>query len=290
MSVTTSTRPGSMTALRRKPEIGKIVLTVILAAVGIIMIIPLFWMLSTSFKTQPEVFTKPIRWIPETLNWANHLKVWTGRLSFANYYINSLKIAVVSTTVAIFVGALAAYGFARIPFKGRNFFFALYIMTMMVPPQVLFVPKFIMFDWAGIYNTHWALMLPGMFTIIGVFYMRQFFMTLPNEISEAAFIDGAGHFRIFSQIYLPLAKPTIATFAILDFTWSWNNYEDALVFLISEPLYTVPLGLNNFILEYSIDYPGMMAAATASIIPIVIVFLFGQRYIIEGLVSSAVKG
>ena len=115
-----------------------------------------------------------------------------------------------------------------------------------------------------------------MFTIIGVFYMRQHFLTLPKELTEAAIIDGAGHFTMFRKIFLPLAKPTIVTFAILDFTWAWNNYEDALVFLIDEDLYTVPLGLNNFLLEYSIDYPGMMAAATASIIPIVLVFCLAK--------------
>lgn len=274
----------------KKVNTRKLITTIIMVIIGIIMIVPFFWMISTSFKTQSEVFTVPIQWFPSELNWSAHKKVWTGDLSFINYYLNSLKIAVIGTIGAIIIGAFAAYGFARIQFKGRNVLFSLYLLTMMVPPQVLFVPKFIMFDWAGIYNTHWALILPTFFTIIGVFYMRQFFMTLPNELSEAAFIDGAGHFRIFFQIFLPLAKPTIATFAILDFTWSWNNYEDALVFLISESLYTVPLGLNNFVLEFSIDYPGMMAAATASVLPIIIVFLIGQRYIIEGLVSSSVKG
>lgn len=268
----------------------KIFITALMILIGIVMIIPFFWMISTSFKTQSEVFAESFQWIPSALNWESHKKVWFGDLSFITYYLNSLKIAILGTVGAIFIGALAAYGFARIPFKGRDTFFLLYIMMMMVPPQVLFVPKFIMFDFIGIYNTHWALILPTMFTIIGVFYMRQFFMTLPNELSEAAFIDGAGHFKIFFQIFLPLAKPTIATFAILDFTWSWNNYEDALVFLVSENLFTVPLGLNNFVLEFSIDYPGMMAAATASVIPIIIVFLIGQKYIIEGLVSSSVKG
>lgn len=286
---------GSVVQSETLPKSGKvntrkIIITIIMVFLGLIMIVPFFWMISTSFKTQSEVFTVPIQWFPSELNWSAHQKVWTGDLSFINYYKNSLKIAVIGTIGAISIGALAAYGFARIPFKGRDAFFSLYLLTMMVPPQVLFVPKFIMFDFAGIYNTHWALILPTFFTIIGVFYIRQFFMTLPNELSEAAFIDGAGHFRIFFQIFLPLAKPTIATFAILDFTWSWNNYEDALVFLISERLYTVPLGLNNFVLEFSIDYPGMMAAATASVIPIIIVFLLGQRYIIEGLVSSSVKG
>lgn len=168
--------------------------------------------------------------------------------------------------------------------------FLVYLSMMMVPPQVLFVPKFIMFDWAGIYNTHWALILPGMFTIFGVFMMRQFFLSVPYEISEAAFIDGAGHFRIFSRIILPMAKPSLATLAIIDFSWHWNDYENALVFLIDQDLFTVPLGLQNFILENNVDYNGMMAAATAGIIPMILVFLLGQKYIIEGVASSAVKG
>ncbi|HHT89368.1 MAG: carbohydrate ABC transporter permease [Bacillota bacterium] len=273
-----------------KQNIGQMVLTLIMIAAALIMIIPLVWMISTSFKTQPEVFAYPVKWLPERPTWEAHRKVWLGALNFVKYYRNSLKIAVLGTVGAITFGSMAAYGFARVQFRGRNLLFGLYLLLMMVPPQILFVPKFIMFDWAGIYNTHWALFLPTMFTIIGVFYMRQHFLTLPKELTEAAIIDGAGHFTMFRKIFLPLAKPTIVTFAILDFTWAWNNYEDALVFLIDEDLYTVPLGLNNFLLEYSIDYPGMMAAATASIIPIVLVFLFGQRYIIEGLVSSSVKG
>lgn len=276
--------------MRSQSAARRVLVTVIMVLAGFVMLIPLFWMISTSFKTQAEVFSWPVQWLPSRLNWAAHEKVWFGRLSFVNYYKNSLKITMLSVAGALCFGAMAAYGFARIEFRGRDLLFGLYLVMMMVPPQVLFVPKFIMFDWANIYNTHWALILPGMFTIIGVFYMRQYFLTLPKELQEAAFIDGAGHFTIFTRIFLPLAKPTLVTFGILDFTWNWNNYEDALVFLISEKLFTVPLGLNNFILEHSIDYPGMMAAATASIIPIVFVFLLGQRYIIEGLVSSSVKG
>lgn len=206
------------------------------------------------------------------------------------YYLNSLKVALISTVGAVLLSALAAYGFARIEFKGRNAMFMIYLSMMMVPPQVLFVPKFIMFDWVGIYNTHWALILPGVFTIFGVFMMRQFFLSVPHEISEAAFIDGAGHFRIFSRIILPMAKPSLATLAIIDFSWHWNDYENALVFLIDQDLYTVPLGLQNFILENTVDYNGMMAAATAGIIPMILVFLIGQKYIIQGVASSAVKG
>ncbi|MFK4165710.1 carbohydrate ABC transporter permease [Paenibacillus lautus] len=268
----------------------KIIVTFIMLFFSVVMIVPFLWMISTSFKMPAEVFQYPIKWIPAQFMWDHHVKVWTGANSFGHYYLNSLNVALISTVGAVLLSALAAYGFARIEFKGRNAMFMIYLSMMMVPPQVLFVPKFIMFDWVGIYNTHWALILPGVFTIFGVFMMRQFFLSVPHEISEAAFIDGAGHFRIFSRIILPMAKPSLATLAIIDFSWHWNDYENALVFLIDQDLYTVPLGLQNFILENTVDYNGMMAAATAGIIPMILVFLIGQKYIIQGVASSAVKG
>ncbi|MBE7678917.1 MULTISPECIES: carbohydrate ABC transporter permease [Paenibacillus] len=265
-------------------------ITIIMLALAVVMIIPFLWMISTSLKTPAEVFKYPIEWIPSNLTWEHHQKVWSGAKSFGTYYLNSLKISIIGMVGATFLSAFAAYGFARIDFKGRNTLFLLYLSMMMIPPQVLFVPKFIMFEWAGIYNTHLALILPGLFTIFGVFMLRQFFLSIPNEISESAFIDGAGHFRIFFRLILPLAKPALATLAIIDFSWQWNDYENALVFLIDENLYTVPLGLQNFILENTVDYNGMMAAASAGIIPMIIVFAIGQRYIIQGLTNSAVKG
>ncbi|MFD1954958.1 carbohydrate ABC transporter permease [Paenibacillus thailandensis] len=264
--------------------------TLIMFALGLLMIVPFLWMLSTSIKSPSEVFVYPIRWIPEHAEWKHHVKVWTGEQSFVTYYANSLKISITSVLGAAFLSSLAAYGFSRIEFKGRDGLFLLYLSMMMIPPQVLFVPKFIMFDWAGIYNTHWALILPGLISIFGVFIMRQFFMAIPKEITEAAFIDGAGHVRSFFQLILPLAKPALATFMIIDFSWSWNDYENALVFLTDSRLYTVPLGMQNFILEFNIDYNGMMAAATAGIIPMLIVFVLGQRFIIEGISNTSVKG
>ena len=271
-------------------EWNKLLLTVIMTFFGILMIVPFIWMISTSFKTPADVFVYPVKWLPNPWNWEHHIKVWTGDKSFVTYYVNSLKVSIISTVGATFLSAFAAYGFSRVEFKGRNALFLVYLSMMMVPPQVLFVPKFIMFEWAGIYNTHYALILPGMFTIFGVFMMRQFFLSIPYEISESAFIDGAGHFRIFFRLILPLAKPALATLAIIDFSWHWNDYENALVFLIDEGLYTVPLGLQNFILENTIDYNGMMAAATAGIVPMIVVFLIGQRFIIQGISNSAVKG
>ncbi|MCR2805425.1 carbohydrate ABC transporter permease [Paenibacillus soyae] len=275
---------------RASLAIGTWVTTVVMLAIGLLMLLPFFWMISTSFKSPGEVFVFPIQWIPETFRLDHHQAVWVGEQSFVHYYYNSVKISVISTAGAVFLSALAAYGFARTSFLGRDIMFFLYLSIMMIPPQILFVPKFMMFNWLGIYNNHLALILPGMFTIFGVFLIRQFFMSIPHEISEAAFIDGAGHVRIFWQIIVPLAKPALATFAILDFSWNWNDYENALIFLIDKQLYTIPLGLQNYILEHNINYNGMMAAASAGILPIIILFLFTQRYIIQGVAQSAVKG
>lgn len=265
----------------------KLPVTIIMFVLGLFMIVPFLWMLSTSFQTPTEVFKN---WLPASLKWSNHIRVWTGNYDFVSYYLNSLKISVIGTVGAVFLSALAAYGFSRTSFKGRDGLFVVYLSMMMVPPQVLFVPKFIMFNWVGIYNTHWALILPAMFSIFGVFMLRQFFMSIPKEITESAFLDGAGHYKIFFRLILPLAKPAIATFAILDFSWQWNDYENALVFLQSPKLYTIPLGLQNFILENNVDYNGMMAASSAAIIPMIIIFFVGQKYIIQGISSSAVKG
>lgn len=269
---------------------GKLLLTVVMVFIGFLMILPFFWMISTSFKSPSEVFVYPMEWIPKEPIFDHHIKIWTGTGSFLLYYYNSLKISLICMVGAVFLSAFAAYGFSRIEFKGRETFFLIYLSMMMIPPQVLFVPKFIMFHNLGIYNTHWALILPGLFTIFGVFLLRQFFMKIPAEISESAFIDGAGHLKIFWKIMLPLSRPALATLAILDFSWNWNDYENALVFLIDKELYTVPLGMQNFVLEHGVDYNGMMAAATAGLLPMIIVFLTAQKFVIEGISGSAVKG
>ncbi|CAM3339509.1 carbohydrate ABC transporter permease [Paenibacillus lupini] len=265
----------------------KLSVTILMLLAGLFMIVPFLWMISTSFQTPSEVFRQ---WLPSRLDWSSHQRIWTGSYNFLPYYLNSIKIAVIGTAGAVLLSALAAYGFARTEFKGRNTLFMVYLSMMMIPPQVVFVPKFIMFNWLHIYNTHWALILPAMFSIFGVFMLRQFFLSIPKEITESAFLDGAGHFRIFFKLVLPLAKPALATFAIIDFSWQWNDYENALVFLQSPKLYTIPLGLQNFVLENNVDYNGMMAASSAAIIPMILVFLLGQKYIIQGVSSSAVKG
>jgi multiple sugar transport system permease protein len=247
-------------------------------------------MISTSFKRASDVFISPVQWFPQVFDFKHHIKVWSGKDSFITYYLNSLKVTIIPVVIATALSSLAAYSFAKLEYKGRDLVFLLYISMMMVPNQILFVPKFIMFDWMGIYNTHWAIILPQCFSVFGVFLMRQFFLSFPDELIQAAKIDGANHLYIWWRLVLPLAKPVLASFVILDFTWNWNDYENPLIFLTSEKLYTIPLGLNKFVLESNIDYNGMMAAASASIIPIIIVFLLGQRYIVEGVTTTGIKG
>lgn len=280
------------TAVSRKAilDIKMLLLTIVLLIAGIIMVIPFLWMITTSFSSPQDVFRFPIKWIPSPVVFDHHIKVWTGSDSFITYYMNSLKIATISCIGAVLLAAFAAYGFSKIEFPGRNHLFIFYLSMMLVPPQILFVPKFIMFDWMGIYNTHWALILPNLFTIYGVFMIRQFFLSIPQEILEAATIDGAGHLRVFFRLMLPLAKPVLATFAVIDFSWHWNDYEHALVFLLDKSLYTIPLGLQSFIDVNYIDYNSMMAASFAAILPMLIIFMVAQKFIIEGVSSSAVKG
>ncbi|MCR8636504.1 carbohydrate ABC transporter permease [Paenibacillus radicis (ex Xue et al. 2023)] len=271
-------------------EFTKVFMTILFLALGGVMIAPFLWMVSTSFSPSQDVFRYPNQWIPSRIVFDHHEQIWSGKASFMPYYFNSIKVSVISAGGAVFLAALAAYAFAKIEFPGRGILFLFSLSMMMIPPQILFVPQFIMFNWMGIYNTHWSLILPGLFTIFGVFMLRQFFLSIPNEISDSAMIDGAGHFRIFFQMMLPLAKPALATFAVLDFSWHWNDYERALVFLIDKSLFTIPLGLQNFVDADHIDYTGMMAACSAGIIPMVILFLIGQKFIIQGIAGSAVKG
>ncbi|GBF76839.1 sugar ABC transporter ATP-binding protein [Paenibacillus sp. 598K] len=268
----------------------KLLVTLILLGAGIVMILPFLWMLSTSLKRPFEVFQYPIQWIPPSLQFDNYKKVWLGIDPFWIYYWNSIKVAVTSVVGTVFISSAAAYGFSRIAFRGRDAVFFLYLATLMIPDQVTLIPRFIVFNYMGIYNTHWALILPGFFMVFGTFLLRQFYIGLPKDFSEAAFMEGAGHVRIWLSIIMPLAKPALVSLIILSFTQHWNDFLNPLVFLPDKSLYTVPVGLTNFIDDMGTEYSLMMAAAVSSILPVIIVFLFGQKWFIQGVASSGVKG
>jgi ABC-type sugar transport system, permease component len=274
-----------------KIKLSRVVITIFLAVVAITMLLPLIWMISTSMKYETDVFTYPVKWIPKNINVVNNFKeVFSGRYSFTKFYINSIKVTLLTTLLQVTVSAMGAYAFSKIKFKFRDTLFLIYISMMMVPDQVTIVPKFMIFRWLKIFNTHLGLILLGSFSIYGMFLLRQFMLGIPMALSESAKIDGANHFDIFTKIILPVSKPALATLAMLKFVWTWNDYQNPLIFLNSEELYTIPLGMTRFMTEYATYYSLTMAASVCAIIPLIIVFLFGQRYIMDGMMVGAVKG
>ena len=274
-----------------KTSTTKIVLTIVFWAIGITMLLPLVWMISTACKVEADVFNFPIEWIPTRWNLVNNMKeVWGGKYNFGMYYWNSIKVTIAATVLQVFVSTLGAYGFSKVNWKGRDQVFMLYLATMMIPPQVTVVSQFIIMREIGLYNTHLGIILLLAFSVYGVFLLRQAMMAVPNSLSESATIDGAGHWTIYSQIILPLVKPTMATLATLKFVWTWNDYQTPLVFLNSRKLYTIQLGMKQFASESGSYYSLIMAAAVSSILPLVIVFLFCQSFVVEGIAAGAVKG
>lgn len=257
---------------------------------GVIVLVPFIWMISSSFKIPADIFEYPIDWIPRHPVTSNYEEVWGGKYQFALFYWNSAKITFITVVGSIITSSMAGFAFAKLNFRGREFIFLLYLATMIIPSQVLLVPRFILFDRVGLVDTHWAIILPGIFTVFGTFLMRQFFSTLPNEILEAAKIDGTGFWRIYWRICLPLTKPAIVTLLILSFTWHWNEYENPLIFLRTQELFTLPIGLSSFVDEYGANYSLIMAASVSALLPLIIIVAIFQRFFVEGIASSGLKG
>lgn len=275
---------------QRNIVVRKSVVTLITLVIGIIMVLPFLWMISSSFKNSADIFQFPIRWIPKKWDFMNYKTVWSGPVPFYVFYFNSIKITFLQVTGSLLTSSLAGFAFAKIRFKGKEPIFLMYLATMIIPPQVLFVPKFIMFDQMHLVNTHLAIILPGMFTAMGTFLMRQFFSTLPNELLEASKIDGAGYWKMFWQISLPLVKPALVTLLILTFTWHWNEYENPLILLRDRDLFTIPLGLTSFTDENGTNYPLIMAASVSALAPLVLIVSIFQRWFVEGIANTGLKG
>lgn len=275
---------------QRRATASKWIWGVVLWALAILFLLPFVWMLSASLKRNIDVFTLPIQWIPNPFQWENYKEVWFGDNSLARYFLNSTMVAVARVLGELFTASLAGYAFARLSFKGRDKIFLMYLATSIIPGQLLLVPRFMYFQQLGLYDTLWALILPGMFTVLGTFLMRQYFLSVPGELAESARLDGASEWRVYWQIYLPLARPVLAALGILSFVWSWNDYETPLVMLTSEENYTIPLGLTNFTDENGGLSAGLaMAGSTSSIIPVIVIFLLLQRRFIQALTHSGLK-
>lgn len=278
-----------MLTLRNK--ISKIIATVLMGALSIFFIFPLLWMVSSAFKFEKDVMRFPIEWIPSATNFVNNFKaVWMQRVPFGQIYVNSIKVAIIVTILSLLISTMAAYSFTKLQFRGRNLVFAMLLAMMIIPDQATLIPRFMLIRWLGLYDTHGALILMGMFSIYFTFLLRQFMAGVSDDILEAAKIDGAGHLRSFTSIMLPLCQPVIATVAIIKFIWSWNDYQNPLIFLQTKSLYTVPLGMTLFRDDYTTNDAIMMMASVSAIIPLLIVFIVLQKQVISGIALGGVKG
>ena len=262
--------------------------TVVIAS-SLTMILPFLWMLSSSFKDSLEVFNFPIQWIPQNLKLENYSYIW-NKANYPQLFFNTLKLTVVITILQIVTCSLAAYAFSKLVFPERDKIFILYLATLMLPYQVVMITQFSVIKIFGLTNTHMALILIQAFNPMGVFLMKQFFDGIPNELSEAARIDGLNEFGIYSKIIMPLSKSVIGTLVILTSVSVWNDFLAPLIYINSRELYTIQLGLRNMISEFTAEYGPIMAASVISIIPILIVFLCFQSFFEQSLASSGVKG
>ncbi|WP_440898920.1 carbohydrate ABC transporter permease [Actinosynnema sp.] len=260
-----------------------------MTAIAALVLIPFAWMVSSSLKRDNEVFSTPIRWIPEELRWSNFAEIW-DRVPFLTYLGNSALLAVVITALQVLTGSFAAYGFAKVRFPGRNALFLAYLATIAVPWQAYMVPQYIMMQKAGLTNTLWSIVLLQAFGAFGVFLMRQYYLTIPDELCEAARIDGLSEHGIYLRIVLPLSKPALASLALLTFVNTWNDYMGPFIYLTSNELWTVQLGLRSFVGQFEAEYAMIMTGAVLSVLPVAAVFLLGQRYFVEGVATTGLKG
>ena len=254
-----------------------------------IMLIPFVWMISSSLKLSKDVFVFPIKWIPETLHFENYKIIWE-RVNLLTYFKNTAKLTIFVTLIQLLTSSFAAYAFAKLTFKGRNTLFLLYILTIAIPWQVYMVPQYVLMSRLGLTNSHTGLILMHSFTAFGVFLMRQFYLSIPNELIEAARIDGLSEYGIWMKVMLPLSKPAIATLCITSFVFEWNDFMGPLIYLSDDAKKTLQLGLRMFITQYSSDYNYIMAASVVSLIPVFILFVFLQRYFVEGIATTGLKG
>ncbi len=262
---------------------------ILLIALTLITLLPLIWMLSASFKLSTEVFSNPIRWIPETFHWDNYLKIWE-KVDFALFTKNSAKLTILVTLIQLLTCSFAAYGFTKCKFPGRDTLFLCYVATIAIPWQIFMLPQYIMMQKFHLVDSHLGYVLLSSFAAFGVFLLRQFFLGIPNELLEAARIDGLSEYGIYFRIVLPLAKPAMATLAIFTFVNVWNDFMGPMIYFNSESNKTIPLGIRMFVGQYSTDYQLIMAASVVSLIPVIIMYAFCQRYFVQGIASSGLKG
>lgn len=273
----------------RKITGARVLLYAILIGTTITMLTPFVWMLSASLKLNQDVFTFPIVWIPPQPRWENYIDIWT-KIPLALFIYNTSKLTIIVTVLQLLTSSFAAYAFSKLDFKFKNALFLGYIATIAMPWQVYMVPQFIMMREFGLNNTHLAMIFLQAFSAFGVFLMRQFYQSIPDELCEAARIDGMNEYQIWWKIMLPLSKPALSTLTIFTFVNTWNDFLGPMIYLTKTELKTIQIGLRMFISQYSAEYGLIMAASVVVLIPVLIVFLALQRFFVEGIASAGLKG
>lgn len=276
---------------RRKPLLhyfGRFWLYLILIVTSILMIIPFYWSVGTSLKLEQFVFANPPQWWPDPLTLENYVSVFT-KIHFYRYFFNSVFIAAVTTLAHVFFDTMAAYAFAKLTFPGRDRLFFLLLLGLMVPFQVNLIPLYRIMAFLNWTNTFWALIIPNLTSIFGIFMMRQFLISIPDDLLDAARIDGCNEFGVFRRVVLPLAIPGIATLIILTFMGVWNDFLWPRIIISSEELFTLPVGLAQLQMRNTSNVAEIMAGTVLTALPMILVFLFMQRQFIEGMTAGALK-
>ena len=261
----------------------------VLAAAAAALLLPLYWMVVSSLKTDNDVFTVPLKWLPDSSAWHNYLDIW-HKSEMTTWLKNTMILSVAVTVLQLLTGSFAAYGFARMRFPGRDLLFLVYVGTIAVPWQSYMIPQFVLMAHVRLSNTMWSIIALQAFGALGVFLMKQHYESIPEELSEAARIDGLSEYGIYRRIMLPLSKPALASLALITFVTTWNDYLGPLIYLRSPSLFTVQLGLRTFISTYNAQYALIMTGSVLSVLPIAVIFLLGQRYFVAGIATTGLKG
>ena len=274
---------------RRNALIMRTVIYALLILIAALMLVPFVWMISASFKLNKDVFTFPIQWIPSNPRPQNYVDIWT-KIPLLTFIKNTAFLTIVVTFLQVLTSSFAAYAFAKLKFRGKNVLFLGYIATIAVPWQAYMVPQFMMMRSWHLNNTHLAIILLQAFSAFGVFLMKQFYEGIPTELCEAARIDGLSEYGIYAKIMLPLSLPAVSTLIIFTFVNTWNDFLGPLIYLTKNELKTIQIGLRMFISQYSAEYGLIMAASVIALIPVLIVFLSLQKYFVQGVASTGLKG
>ena len=277
-------------SMRARRNIKIVLIYALLIGLAIPFLLPFGWMIATSLKKPEDVFTYPPTFFPNSFEWRNYIYGWTV-LPFNTFLKNSLIVTLANVVGNLISCSLVAYGFARLRGRGRDFLFLLLLATLMIPREVTIVPRFLLFQRVGLINTLWPLILPAWFGYpFFIFLLRQFFMSIPQDLDEAARIDGASSLRILTSIILPLSRPALATVAVFAFIGNWTNILDPLIYIRSQELYTLALGLNLFRGVNLIQYNWLMAASIITLLPVLVVFFLSQRLFVQGVTLTGMGG